>query len=297
MHNWMRSEPLEVTLARLARCGYGSIEIKGEPDQYDTKDVRKLLDDYKLSCWGAVTLTLGDRNLCAKDEQQRAATVQYMKDVVTMVKELDGQEITIVPATVGKVVPDGTPDDEWGWCVDGLKEVHELASASGVRIAIEGLNRFETYFINRGDQALALANAVAPDVGVCLDAFHMNIEEIDFFQAIRDVGDRLVDFHVADNNRMPPGQGAIDWEALVGELAGIGYDDYLTVEFVATVDRSPLSQRTEIADASEAGASQGMEQFLRDHGTGALPEHYYDQYVQESIDRLRKALDSVGAAA
>ena len=97
MHNWMRSEPLEVTLARLARCGYGSIEIKGEPDQYDTKDVRKQLDDYELSCWGAVTLTLGDRNLCAKDEQQRAATVQYMKDVVTMVKELDGQEITIVP--------------------------------------------------------------------------------------------------------------------------------------------------------------------------------------------------------
>ena len=90
MHNWMRSEPLEVTLARLARCGYGSIEIKGEPDQYDTKDVRKLLDDYELTCWGAVTLTLGERNLCAKDEQQRAATVEYMKDVVTMVKELDG---------------------------------------------------------------------------------------------------------------------------------------------------------------------------------------------------------------
>ena len=40
MHNWMRSEPLEVTLARLARFGYKSIEIKGEPDQYDTKDVR-----------------------------------------------------------------------------------------------------------------------------------------------------------------------------------------------------------------------------------------------------------------
>ena len=43
MHNWMRSEPIEVTIARLARFGYGSIEIKGEPDQYDTKDVRAML--------------------------------------------------------------------------------------------------------------------------------------------------------------------------------------------------------------------------------------------------------------
>ena len=68
---------------------------------------------------------------------------------------------------------------------------------------------------------------------------------------------------------MPCGQGAIDWEELVAELAGIGYDDYLTVEFVVPVDRTPLSQRTEIADAADAGASQGMEQFLRDHGTGA----------------------------
>jgi D-psicose/D-tagatose/L-ribulose 3-epimerase len=63
------------------------------------------------------------------------------------------------------------------------------------------------------------------------------------------------------------------------------------------VDRTPLSQRTEIADACDAGASQGMEQFLRDHGTGALPEHYYDRYVQESIDRLHKAIGAVGAAA
>ena len=30
-------------VARLARFGYGSIEIKGEPDQYDTKDVREML--------------------------------------------------------------------------------------------------------------------------------------------------------------------------------------------------------------------------------------------------------------
>jgi hypothetical protein len=67
-----------------------------------------------------------------------------------------------------------------------------------------------------------------------------------------------------------------------------GYDGYLTVEFVATVDRSRISQRREIGDASEADASVGLEQFLRDHGTGAVPEQLYDEYVQESIDTLRQ---------
>lgn len=286
MHNWMRSEPLEVTLARLARCGYGSIEIKGEPDQYDTADVRDLLDKYDLKCWGAVTLTLAERNLAAKDEAQRAATVRYMKDCVTMVKELNGHEITIVPATVGKIVPDATPEEEWQWVVDGLKDIHEHASAAGVRMAIEGLNRFETYFINRGDQALALADAVAPDVGVCLDAFHMNIEEIDFFQAIRDVGDRLVDFHVADNNRMACGMGQLDWAKIVGTLQEVGYDGALTVEFVAPIDRTPANKYPEAVETAPVDISPEEMQFIIDHGSSLLSESFYDMLVEKCATTL-----------
>ena len=37
-----------------------------------------------------------------------------------------------------------------------------------------------------------------------------------------------------------------------------------------------------------------MEQFLRDHGTGTVPAALYDQYVQDSIDVLRKAEQAVG---
>jgi sugar phosphate isomerase/epimerase len=74
-----------------------------------------------------------------------------------------------------------------------------------VRLAIEPLNRFETYFITRGAQAMALAEAVGDECGVCLDAFHINIEEKDLYQTIVDCGPRLADFHVADNNRMPAG--------------------------------------------------------------------------------------------
>ena len=281
MHNWMRSEPLEVTLARLARFGYGSIEIKGEPDQYDTKTVRGQLDHYGLDCWGAVTLTLGERNLCAKDEAQRAATVQYMKDCITMVDELNGHEITIVPATVGKVSPDGPPEEEWVWAVDALKEIHEHATAAGVRMCIEGLNRFETYFINRGDQALALADAIAPDVGVCLDAFHMNIEEVDFLQAIRDVGPRLVDFHVADNNRMAAGMGTLDWPAIVRTLKEINYDGALTVEFVAPIDRTPVNQYLDAVETNPVDISPEEMQFIIDHGSSLLSEGFYDMLVEK----------------
>jgi D-psicose/D-tagatose/L-ribulose 3-epimerase len=244
-----------------------------------------------------VTLMTGGRDLVHEDHYVRLASVQYVKDCLSFVAELGGDILTVVPSTVGKVTPMASPEEEWSWCVEGLKECQAHAEEVGVRMGVEPLNRFETYFINRADQAVAMAKEVGGNCAVCLDIFHMNIEEADWRQAIRDTGDYLIDFHVAENNRMPPGQGAIDWEAIVQELAGIGYDGYLTVEFVVPVDRTPLSKRTEIADAAESGASQGMEQFLRDHGTGAVPEHYYDEYVQDSIDRLRKAFESVGTPA
>ena len=129
-HNWMRAEPLEVTLARISKLGIESIEISGEPTQYDTKTSRALLKKYDVRCWGSVTLTLGQRNLAAADEAQRAATVEYMKSVVTMVKELEGQEMTVVPATVGKVVPEGTPEAEWRWVVEGLGEDKKKSAMS-----------------------------------------------------------------------------------------------------------------------------------------------------------------------
>ena len=46
-----------------------------------------------------------------------------------------------------------SPEEEWEWCVAGLKECQAHAEQVGVRIGVEPLNRFETYFINRADQA------------------------------------------------------------------------------------------------------------------------------------------------
>ena len=279
MHNWMRAEPIEVTIARLAKYGYKSIEISGEPEKYDTKEVRGLLNQYGLSCWGSVTLMFPGLCFPAADEATRARTVKYVKDCITMVKELDGQEMTIVPGTVGKVNPDSTPEKEWDWAVEGLKEVYDHAQKAGVRMALEPLNRFETYFVSRADQALALAEAVGPDCGVCLDTFHLNVEEADMLASIRRAGPRLVDFHVADNNRLACGMGALNWTAIVRTLKDIGYDGALTVEFVAPIDRTPANPFPEAIEQHPVNISAEQVKFIEDHGASLLSESFYDYLV------------------
>ncbi len=296
MHNWMRPEPIETTIERLARLGYDGIEISGEPRVYDTAHVRGLLDQHGLECWGAVTLMTDGRDLLSEDPYVRLGSVAYVKETPDDgLRARRARSSRSSPRRSGRSSRRARPTEEWGWAVESLQECQEHAEAVGVRMALEPLNRFETYFLNRGEQALELAEAVGGNCGVALDAFHMNIEETDLFAAIRAAGDKLVDFHVADNNRMPPGMGALDWEAIVRELQGIGYEGHMTVEFVPSLDRTPASERLDIGDASEAGGSAGIEKFLRDHATGALPEAFYEKLTGDSIEHLRAAL-AAGAA-
>jgi len=286
MHNWMRAEPIEVTVRRLAKYGYESIEISGEPYTYDTKEVRKVLKENNIRCWGSVTLMLEDRNLVAKDEAQRAKSVQYTKDCITMVKELEGYEMTIVPATVGKISPDGNPDEEWEWAISSLKECYDWGKKEGVVLAIEPINRFETYFCSRAAQALAIAEAVGPDCGVCLDAFHLNIEEADPFESVRSAKGRLVDFHVADTNRFACGQGHWDWKKLIGTLKEIGYDGALTVEFVAPIDRTPANPYPDAIETDPVDISPEQKKFIEEHGSSLLTEAFYSWQVEECAKTL-----------
>ncbi|WP_396667192.1 sugar phosphate isomerase/epimerase family protein [Microbacterium sp. R86528] len=288
MHNWMRQEPIETTIARLAKYGYKSIEISGEPEKYDAKHVRGLLDHYGLECWGAVTLMVDKRNMQSADEAMRASSVQYVKDCIQMVHDMDGQILTYVPGTVGKVVPDSTPENEWQWLVEGTKEIYEFAESKGVKVGVEPLNRFESYLITRAEQALALCDAVGPNLGVVLDAFHINIEEENLYDAIRLVGDKLVDVHVAENNRMPAGYGDYDWNQFVSVLREVGYDGALTAEFVAPVDRTPANKYPNALETNFEGLEIDEEQlkFIIDHGSSILTEEYYDWLVKVNSETL-----------
>ena len=286
IHNWMRAEPLEATLARIAPLGYEYLEIQGTPADYDTKEVRSLLRRYGIKCWGSVTLMLGERNLLATEADARARSVQYVKDIITMVKELDGEMVSVVPGTVGKIMPGARPEEEWDWAVASLQECYAFAQQAGVKLGIEPINRFETYFVNRGDQALALAEATGADCGVCLDIFHMNIEEQDPHAAIRRAKDRLVGFHVAENNRMAPGMGSIDWPALVATLKEVGFTGPLSVEFAAPVDRTPANPYPGNIDTDPQGLSEEARKFLEDHGSSALTEEFYTMLTRRSAETL-----------
>lgn len=235
--NWMRVEPVEGSIARAARYGYDAVELSGDPARIDAGRVRAALEEHRLECWGAATIMTNSRDLTHEDAYIRRATLDYVKDTITFAAELGGKIVTITPA-VGKLAPVADFAQEWRWMVEALREAQDLAGQLGIRIGIESLNRFETYLCNRGELAVELATEVGDGFGVILDLFHINIEEPDLRAALETAGPLLVDFHVADNNRRPPGQGALDWSAVLQALDAIDYRGCLTVEFFYRADLS-----------------------------------------------------------
>jgi sugar phosphate isomerase/epimerase len=295
MHTWMRVEPLELTAARLARFGYDAIQIAGEPQHWAPSDVAPLLQRHKIRCCGTVTIMTAGRDLISPDPSVRRRTVQYLRDCITMAHGLGGEFVCVVPGTVGKTLPQARPEEEWRWAVEGLSRCAEWAEQSGLKLGIEPINRFETYFINRADQAIALADAVgSPCVGVVLDAFHLNIEEADPLDAIRRAGPRLVDFHVADTNRRPPGEGAYDWDQVIAVLREIGYTGYLSSEFLLPIDRTPLGRQSSLGDQAVRPSD---DPYLVVHASGDVSPGYYDRCVEHTAAYLRSVLSRARVVA
>jgi sugar phosphate isomerase/epimerase len=72
----------------------------------------------------------------------------------------------------------------------------------------------------------------------------MNMEESSWsgpFQRAMAAG-RLWHVHVADNNRLAPGRGLLDFGAIVGILGQVGYTAYLSAEILARPDPDRAAQ-------------------------------------------------------
>jgi sugar phosphate isomerase/epimerase len=119
--------------------------------------------------------------------------------------------------------------------LEALIELSEHAARESVWIALEPINRYEDYMLNRLERAVDLAEEVQraggyESVRVVADLFHMNIEEDDLAEAITAAGQRIAHVHVDDSNRLQPGTGHLDFPAVFDALHGIGYDGWLALE-------------------------------------------------------------------
>ncbi len=227
------SESVEKSIARLSRFGYDAIEFVGEPEQYDCSEVRALLKKYGIRAGSICNIWTRQRDFTSADLGIRRNAIQYTKATIDMAEQIGAGVVIVAPTANMRIVRELPEDEEWKCAVEGLRECGEYALLKGVTLVVEPWNRFETYLINRLEQAIALAKAIdLPNVKIMGDLFHMNIEEASIPQAIRNGRGWLVHMHVADNQRDLPGKGHLNWPEILQALRDIDFDGYFVLEYI-----------------------------------------------------------------
>lgn len=226
-------EPISRGIERLARFGYDGVEFKGEPQMFNSSDILALLQENQMVASSVVSIFTPERDLVSSDAHIRTLAQRYLDEVIDFASDIGAGVVTFSPTACMKISPEVSMDQEWEWAILAAKRAAEHAEQYDITIAVEPWNRYETYLINRGEQALDFVEKVdAPNVGVMLDTFHMAIEEQDLVQAIYNVGKKLVHLHLADNNRAAPGQGCLDFESILKAVVDIDYAGWISYELL-----------------------------------------------------------------
>ncbi len=241
--SFRKIEPIEDTLATLAKQGYDSIEMFGEPNEVNTKKVLDSLNSYGLSVcgvtgmWGSISRDGWKRKLLSSDPKLVQGSEQYVIDCLEMCSILEGHEMNIcLFADDGqgvdrthRIVSANEKELFAAKAVPIMRRLCRNARDYGIQLVLEPLNRYSTPYCATAKDAIAIAQQV-DSLGVLLDTFHMNIEEDLFEDAIQSSRRFLRHMHFADNNRKMPGFAHIDFSTIVRSLIQISYDGYISFE-------------------------------------------------------------------
>ena len=220
-----------------AQFGFGGVEIAVGPHldlASQMPMVHQAMASSGLAVAGICTHPIHDP--IVPDVKERHLRLAKLTELVQLADELGATGVVCVPVRPPHRFPEFADKENHeelltAYAVDVFQEWTATLPAGRAALFLEPLNRYETYFLNRVEQAVLLARAIHhPRIQVLADFFHMNIEEGDWSAPIAKAGRLLGMVHVADNNRLQPGRGCLNFQPGFAALKQVGYRSFISIE-------------------------------------------------------------------
>jgi D-psicose/D-tagatose/L-ribulose 3-epimerase len=217
---------------KLKASGFDGVEIPiFEGDEAHYSGIGRELKRQGMTC-STITVCTPDANPISPDSWERDKALERLKYVLDMTAAV-GADVLCGPyyCPLGVFSGQEPSEDEKKRAADVLRAGAEHAAKLNVKIAVEFLCRFETYFLNTARDAAAFVQRVNhPNLGMLYDTFHANIEEKDPPAALAGAGKHVIHFHISENDRGTPGTGHVPWLETFRELRRMNYEGWLTIE-------------------------------------------------------------------
>lgn len=225
--NWT-AEAGKYAIEQTAKAGFDLIEILlPNSMEIDTKAVKKQLKENHLDV------------VCSLNLPKEAHIAFYPKEAEKLIKNAIDKTSDLETNFLGGVlhggigVFSGNPlnETEKNTIVEVWSSVADYAKEKGVNIAVEPINRYESYVCNTAENVLELIEKTGKDnLFLHLDTFHMNIEENNFRDPILLANQKLKHIHVTESHRGMLGEGTVNWNQFFDALKEINFEGNLVLE-------------------------------------------------------------------
>jgi protein FrlC len=234
---WVPSYPLDEAIRRLATIGYDGIEIGcAAPHAWPAHlsksrraELRSLMADVGLKPVSLLPAPGGGpgNNPASLLEEERKSTIQHYKEVIDLAQDLGADRVLYICGWRSY----GTSFDQaWEWTRNALAEIAAHARDKGIGISIEPTSA-DSNLVDTPGQALKLRAEVGlPNLKVMFDTFHAHYRNEVSSDYVFEMAEHLDHVHFADTNRLPPGEGTIDWRGVMAALKKVGFAGYITME-------------------------------------------------------------------
>jgi len=225
------NEECETAIANTKAAGYDLIEMVAlDPTKLDTSFTRDTLQKHGVE--GTCSLGLGESNdINSEDMTKVKKGEETLLGALKFVEGVGGKFLGGVIHSALRKYPEETTPKARANSVSVIKQIAKEAQKSGITIALEPVNRYETNLLNTAQQTIDFINDVGePNVTVHLDVYHCNIEEDGYRNPILACGDRLGYVHIGESHRGYLGTGTIDFAKFFDALAEVDYGGYITFE-------------------------------------------------------------------
>jgi sugar phosphate isomerase/epimerase len=217
------ARPLSDTFRLVAEAGYEGVEVMvtKDPASQDPRQMRALAKEYGL--------TIGALHAPALLLTRKVWGTDPIGKIDRALEVAQDAEIPVVVTH---------PPYRWQWAYRRWIEDHlpDLTRDTGVILAIENM-----FPVRMGERAVTFhANQDLDDLeglpDLVLDTSHAAVARHDLLDVRRRFGDRLRHVHLSDNagkgwdSHLPPGEGVLDLDAFLSQLAADGYQGSISLE-------------------------------------------------------------------
>lgn len=230
--------PFEDDLEAFARNGWTAVELwltklEAFVAAHSAAEARSRIGDLGLAApaaagQGGLLLPQGEERQVRWDDFRRRVELLHGLGVATLVLAAD-------------TIPEVQPRD-YAAAVESLRAAAELARGAGLRLALE-FQSSSGLCASLDTAAALVAQAEAPELGICLDLFHYytgpsKFEDLAYLSRENLAWVQLCDLSgvpremATDSDRILPGEGDFQTAPILAHLRRIGYDGGVSVELM-----------------------------------------------------------------